>query len=189
MLICGLDPGTESTGVCVLDVEPSTVRWAGELDNDELLSKLRYRPSFTPDVVSLWDRLYVETIAPMGLVLGASTLETMRWVGRFQEAWERSTDRPAVLVFRNDEKLVLCGRCTYPNPRTGRPKAVGDAEIRRALIDRFPGTGGGKTPQIGTKREPGPLFGMRGHAWSALAVLVTGMELEKDGRNVKNGNG
>jgi hypothetical protein len=48
-----------------------------------------------------------------------------------------------------------------------------DPNIRQALLDIFPGTGGGATPQIGTKAKPGPLYGVTSHAWSALAVAIT----------------
>jgi hypothetical protein len=51
-----------------------------------------------------------------------------------------------------------------------------DAEIRRRLIERFPATGGGSIPQIGTKAQPGPLYGVSGHCWQALSVVVTGLE-------------
>lgn len=177
-LVAGIDPGENRSGICVLDTEANAVYWSGELDNMELISRLREPPNFSEAGFHNLSRLYIESIQPMGLAVGASTLETARWVGRLQEAWERTTGKPAGLVFRNDEKIVLCGKCTYQNPKTGRPKAVGDAEIRRALIARFPGTGGGPCPQVGTKKAPGPLYGVSGHAWSALAVLLTGMELK-----------
>jgi len=48
-----------------------------------------------------------------------------------------------------------------------------DGNIRQALIDRFPATGGGKIPQIGTKAKPGPLYGFSRDKWAALAVAVT----------------
>lgn len=40
-----------------------------------------------------------------------------------------------------------------------------DKFIRMALIDRY--------GEPGTKKAPGPLFGISGHLWSALAVAVT----------------
>ena len=43
----------------------------------------------------------------------------------------------------------------------------------QALLDLFPRTGGGATPQIGTKGKPGPLYGVSSHAWAALGVAVT----------------
>jgi hypothetical protein len=48
-----------------------------------------------------------------------------------------------------------------------------DANIRRRVLDIFPATGGGKTPQIGTKGHPGPLYGVTSHAISALALGLT----------------
>jgi hypothetical protein len=29
---------------------------------------------------------------------------------------------------------------------------------------------------VGTKKNPGPLFGMKSHAWAALGVAVTALE-------------
>jgi len=43
-----------------------------------------------------------------------------------------------------------------------------DANIRQALID--------KLGPVGTKKSPGPLWGVKSHIWSALAVAVTALE-------------
>ena len=48
-----------------------------------------------------------------------------------------------------------------------------DSNVRQALLDRFPATGGGKTPQIGTKSKPGPLYGFSKDMWAALGVALT----------------
>jgi len=45
-----------------------------------------------------------------------------------------------------------------------------DANIRQALIDRY---GPGKALAVGLKATPGPLYGLTGDCWSALAVAVT----------------
>jgi hypothetical protein len=45
-----------------------------------------------------------------------------------------------------------------------------DANIRASLIDRY---GPGKDSAIGSKRSPGPLYGLKGDEWSALAVALT----------------
>jgi len=45
-----------------------------------------------------------------------------------------------------------------------------DSNIRQALIDRF---GPGREKAIGTKKNPGPLYGIKKDLWSALAVAVT----------------
>jgi hypothetical protein len=44
-----------------------------------------------------------------------------------------------------------------------------DSNVRQALIDLF----GGKENAIGTKKTPGPLYGISGDVWAALAVAVT----------------
>ena len=51
-----------------------------------------------------------------------------------------------------------------------------DSNVRQALIDRFPRSGGGKTPQIGTKGDPGPLYGIKKDEWAALGVAITTLE-------------
>ena len=117
----------------------------------------------------------------MGLTVGKSTFETMQWVGRFREAWEgagviNGGTGSVHLVSRGDEKVFLCGAMTCRDPITGRAKAVSDAQIKAAIKDKFLPTGGGKNPVVGTKKQPGPLYGVKGHAWSALAVVLTGLE-------------
>jgi hypothetical protein len=173
MIAYGIDPGTEHSGVVAYDTDYRIVLEAGDVSNESLLTSLR-----DPD--TRIHRLYIETIEPMGLPVGKSTLETMRWVGRFQEAWERHSGRSARMVSRSDEKITFCGAATFRDPKTGRRRSVTDAQIRQAIIDRFPETGGGKVPQVGTKVQPGPLYGVKGHAWSALSVIITGIENESE---------
>jgi hypothetical protein len=102
----------------------------------------------------------IEMIASYGMPVGREVFETCVWIGRFQQALE--SPGTAELVYRKDVKLHLCGS----------PRAK-DGNVRQALIDLFPATGGGKTPQIGTKKQPGPLYGMSSHAWAALGVAIT----------------
>ena len=47
-----------------------------------------------------------------------------------------------------------------------------DANVRQAILDRF----GGKAAAIGRKRQPGPLYGIAGDLWAALAVGITWWE-------------
>ena len=178
MKILGIDPGQEHSGFVTCEkthVPPYLeVFVSGEFPNMELLSRLR---NTRLDIGTV----FCETIEPMGLPVGHSTLDTMRWIGRFQEAWDsRWPDNKMTLVSRGDEKITLCGAATFMDPKTKRRRSVTDAHIRAALIDRFAATGGGKTPQIGTKGRPGPLYGVKGHAWSALAVVMTGMISKKN---------
>lgn len=92
----------------------------------------------------------IEMIASYGMAVGAEVFQTCVEIGRFLEVSRGS----ASLVFRRDVKMHLCG--------SARAK---DANIRQALIDRL--------GPVGTKKTPGPLYGVKSHIWAALAVAVT----------------
>lgn len=148
-MILALDPGPEQTGAVWLD--GGRVVAADVAPNAQLVELVRRDDSAL---------LAIEMIASYGMPVGREVFETCVWIGRFQQAWHS----PAAvrLVYRRDVKLHLCG-----DPRAK------DANIRQALLDLFPRTGGGATPQIGTKGKPGPLYGVSSHAWAALGVAVT----------------
>lgn len=151
MLILALDPGPKQTGwaqICGTKLDSS-----GVMENEKMLAAL-------PGFGGVGYALAIEMIASYGMAVGREVFETCVWIGRYQQAWH---DPEAVrLVYRKDVKMHLCG--------TPRAK---DPNVRQALIDLFPATGGGKTPQIGTKAQPGPLYGVSSHAWPALGVAVT----------------
>lgn len=150
-LILAIDPGTSESGYVLFD--GTRVRESGVLKNDDMLVRVRQWPA---------PRLAIEMIASYGMAVGREVFETCVWIGRFQQAWRDPTT--VELVYRKDVKLHLCGT----------PKAK-DANIRQAILDLFPGAGGGKTPQIGTKAQPGPLYGVSTHAWPALGVAITAL--------------
>ncbi len=85
---------------------------------------------------------------------GAEVFETVRWAGRFEEACHPI---PVVSLTRKAVVLHLC-----------HDQRAGDPNIRRVLLDRFGGDGA-----KGTKAHPGPLYGISGDVWAALAVAVT----------------
>ncbi len=151
-VILAIDPGTEKSGWCLLDA--GALLDCGVSDNVELLTGIN-------DMAA--DVLAIEMVASYGMPVGREVFETVRWIGQFQREWEaQSGSPPAVLIYRRDVKLHLCNSA----------KAK-DANVRQAILDQYPRTGGGKTPQIGTKSQPGPLYGVSSHAWSALAVAIT----------------
>ena len=158
MKILAIDPGnTMSAFVEYIDGKPAS---SAKLANADLIAKIRILPS--PDTVLL----AVEMIASYGMAVGREVFDTCLWIGRFVEAWESRGGR-ARLVYRKDVKLLLC--------ETARAT---DANIRASIIDRF---GPGKEAAIGSKREPGPLYGMKGDTWSALAVAITAQHQEASG--------
>ena len=152
--ILAIDPGTTESGFVLFDSNAplaSAVLDLGVLSNEELRAHLR--------VTDRWpsaNRLVLEDIQSFGMPVGVEVFRTVEWVGRFIEAWYPD---PYDRVFRKEVKLHLC-----QSPRAKDPN------VRRVLIDMF---GPGKSTAVGTKRHPGPLHGIRSHAWSALAVAVT----------------
>lgn len=146
MTLYGLDPGT--TESALVCISSGGIR--GHLwPNADLLRALRgVRVAHKP--------LVIEQIESMGMAVGREVFETVCWAGRFCEAWE-SPGWPVVWLTRRAVKLHLCG--------TSRAK---DTNVRQALLDRY----GGKA----ATKKGGPLYGMKSHLWSALALAVTYQE-------------
>lgn len=144
MTILAIDPGTTESGWCVFNGR--RVLDSGIFDNQTMLDVIRRHPA---------EMLCIEMIASYGMPVGREVFETCVWIGRYQQAWK--TPESVVLVYRKDVKLHLCDS----------PRAK-DAHIRQALLDRF-----GGEQAVGRKATPGPLYGVKSHAWAALAVAVT----------------
>lgn len=96
--------------------------------------------------------------------IGKTTMATQKWAGIFL-GWFGAFYTQSI---QNQRELHRKEIVTY---FCGSSRA-GDSDVRAALIDRFPPTGGGKIPQIGIKKKPGPLYGIKTHVWSALALAV-----------------
>ncbi len=142
MNILAIDPGTTESGW--VHLRRGKVIESGVLRNGDMLHQVQAAHGI--------DVLAIEMVASYGMAVGKEVFETVRWIGRFQQAWR--SPESVRLVYRKDVKLHLCGS----------PRAK-DANIRQALIDLV-------GPQ-GKKAAPGPTYGVRSHAWAALAVAVT----------------
>ena len=158
--IYGIDPGPESSALVGLDAD-GIPRMVHIWDNMTILLYLRNRRDLRPGKTG--PELAIESMASYGMPVGDPVFVSCYWIGRFAEAWGgtvRLIKAPAV-------RAHLCG--------VAKAKK---AHVRRALLDKYPRTGGGATPEIGTKSKPGQLYGFKSHAWSALAVAVTARESE-----------
>lgn len=153
MSLLAIDPGTTESGWVLL--REGRVAESGVSDNDTLLENMLFDCG-DGDVGCA-----IEMIASYGMPVGREVFETCVWIGRFSERWHSHTGNLPALVYRRDVKLHLCG--------TAKAK---DANVRQALIDLL-------GPQ-GTKREPGATYGVRSHAWAALAVGVTHLGLQRN---------
>ena len=144
-LILAIDPGTTHSGWVTMS--GGRVLQSGVMENGEMLCVCREAVSHS---------LAIEMIASYGMAVGAEVFGTCVWIGRFMQAYRAPHE--VKLIPRMAVKMHLCG--------TPRAK---DANIRQALIDLY----GGKAEAIGNAKKPGPLYGVKSHAWAALGVAIT----------------
>lgn len=152
--LIAIDPGTHKSAMLAWR-DGKILSCTGEYENQELI-ELIDDDFFNPFTI------VCEGIASYGMAVGKETFDTCIWIGRFMERWTLDEKCVFNILYRPEVKMTLC--------HSMRAK---DANVRQALLDIFPATGGGSTPQVGTKAQPGPLYGVSKHVWSALAVGVT----------------
>ena len=149
-LLLAVDPGPAVSGWVLFDLDARAVLESGSADP-------------TAHVVSMceagaspggreFDLVACEMIASYGMAVGKEVFETCLQIGRICHAREMQASS-VQLVTRMQVKSNLC--------HSAKAK---DANVRQALIDRF--------GEVGTKKTPGPLFGVSVHAWAALGVAA-----------------
>jgi len=144
--ILAVDPGTFESAYAY-SLEPGNY-CRGRLDNEEFLLLLRsWRESST------FTHLVIEMVASYGKVAGKSLFQTCVWIGRIVEA----SGLPVKYVYRKEVVTNV----------TGLSKGS-DSSVRQAIMDLF----GRDKSVIGTKKQPGPLYGFSKDMWAALAVWL-----------------
>ncbi len=142
--ILAIDPGTYESAYVVWDGEK--ILGYDKVDNHRML-KIIADPPWDVDLLA------VERVASYGQRVGQEVFDTCMWAGRFvQAAVEEILDFK--LIYRMTIKKYLIGSHTAK-----------DADIRRRLLDVI-------GPQ-GTKKNPGPTYGIKADIWQALALAVT----------------
>lgn len=114
----------------------------GVVDNNSLLSLIRVLFE-----THQYHTLAIEVFEARGMPIGKDSIETILWTGRFIEASGLHVER----VTRREVKSILCGS-----------QKAKDSNIRQALIDIY--------GPPGTKADPGGTYGVKSHAWAAMAV-------------------
>lgn len=152
-VIFAIDPGTRASGIVGLHNDGCRVLHSvAERENSAVSEAIRALlfPSQGPVT------FVVEMVEHYGkdIRVGAEVFETCVWIGRYLELAGARGRR----LTRRTVKLHLCGS----------PRAT-DADIRQAILDRY----GGKEMAVGTKKAPGLLYGVKSHAWQALALALT----------------
>lgn len=157
-MILALDPGTTQTAWLIWDGQRAIEY--GINPNIDILSILDAKRAYMGI-----ENLVIEQVASYGMAVGAEVFETVFWYGRFAERWRR-LGGTFELMPRKDVKMNLC------NSNKAR-----DSNIWQALVDRF--------GAVGTKKNPGLLYGIKSHERAALALAVTWWDLreqETDGK-------
>lgn len=153
MKIYAIDPGNVRSALVVLDGD--TLKPAEKYleDNDAIMDRLNAREFATGDQAA------IEMIASYGMTVGQTVFDTCVWIGRFYEAFVRKGIQPT-RIYRLEEKIALC-----------HSAKARDANIRRALIDRFAqhDLKNGR----GTKKNPDWFYEFKADMWAAYAVGVT----------------
>lgn len=173
--ILALDPGTRESAWLLLDCG-QPVKWAKEPNPlvRWLLHDWQSKSQTT---------LVIESMVNYGVNVGDDVFEAVRWIGRFEEVWAAGEEGVVKYVKRATVKAHLCGS-----------SSVKDSDVRAALIHRWGGEdaaiGGAKCKACkgrgSVKKQPcqlcgglgqltpkGPLHGLAGDCWSALAIATT----------------
>lgn len=146
--VLGLDPGPETSGLVAYDGVRVTP--LGNVDNDTGRNILRgWKTRHATVLVVELPVVYQRDSGDLA--------RTCIEAGRTVEAWLAAGGLAVEWLTRSEIKGHLGVR------------AGGDAAVRAELLARW----GGRAVAVGRKASPGPLYGVTGHMWAALAVAVT----------------
>jgi hypothetical protein len=162
VIVLGIDPGPEFSGVVVYDCEGKAVMVADK--SADVAAVLGAVSKWAPgeDVVVAIERMQSYGIA------GGSLLDTARTAGRLEQ---RALDCGATVVLLYRREVLKALDVTGKGNR--------DSLVRQRMIEIHGGT---TEAAVGKKANQGPLYGVSGHAWQALAVAVAAAEtLGSDG--------
>jgi len=150
--ILAIDPGTFESAYIVWDGEQ-----IGEFDilpNENILLKI-----LQPNI----DELIIEKVACYGMPIGKSTIDTVEWIGRFDQQWFLLSNKRAILITKNQVQLHHCKTT----------KSV-DANVIQVLRDKY--AYGIRNYGKGTKKEHGFFYGFKEDIWDAFALCTCYME-------------
>lgn len=155
MRIIGIDPSPTGGAWVVVD-ETGKVIGSGSGSLGRLCDAVASRPC----------EVAIEMPAGYGMPVGVEVFETCATVGSLLQS-AALNHAPAYRYYRKTVLATVCGS-----------SRGNDATIRQALVDRY-----GPTRQlaVGTKKSPGPLYGLGNDERAALAVALTHLERRGDG--------
>lgn len=191
--VLGIDPGSTKSGwVLLKDGVPVNSGWD---ENPVVLN-------ICLDLLRKGITLVIEDVSHYGMAVGRDVFDTVKWMGRFWQAnsgYAEFIGRPAI-------KTHLCGVATAKDGNVrqalidrygGDAVAIGGKKCQRCKGKGWVGRGRPACPDCATvvtwtegdrklqkvvwgyETPPGPLHGISGHCWSALAVAVTWLDQQR----------
>lgn len=159
MRVFAIDPGPKTSGVCLLEwkqgQQPELIM-KDHYDNHDLIRHLRG---------GACHNLAIEGIQNYGMAVGNDVFQTLKFIGRIEQVSDLYGKR-LTEILRTQIKANICGTASAKDP-----------QVRRAIIARFCQWYDTTESQVqGKKAAPGPLYGVKKHIWSALALALTWFE-------------
>lgn len=115
--------------------------------------------------------IIIEDIVSYGMAIGKTTIETIKYIGRFHQKALDLNFKNIFFIDRPGIKLELC-----------HSKRAKDGNVIKALKNRF--------GEFGTIKNQQPLYklkgmpsGMLNHVWSALALGIAYININYDKKN------
>lgn len=152
MNILALDVGTERTAYTLLNSNYEILS-SDIISNEELLIEIKKMKEFANIFV-------FEEFASYGMPIGKTTMEAIKWNGRFIQKALDCGYKEIVPMLRKDVKINLC--------QTMKAK---DTNIRVALVERYAKHDFKRGK--GTKDNPDVLYGFKKDMYSSLAIATT----------------
>ena len=160
MNILGIDPGPDESAIAIIKFDPYHGKWPtlgifGKYENRHILNSIELN-------LENIHGCCIEQAQNHGHIVGRDVYETIWWSGRFYELAEHSLDMDVVRMKKPTINVELCGISRATN-----------SQIVASVTDEFEPCGGGKNKRKGTKRNPGPLYGVSGQdVYDAMAAAI-----------------
>jgi hypothetical protein len=164
VIVLGIDPGPTHCGVVLYDTdEGRALDSAKDMPIDSVLVVLRNPRGLFRSCVAPIDLVTIERPQFSGQRnASAELLRTAEVVGRLQQRALDSGLTVSLLTRREVcRELHVSG-------------AGKDGQVRTAMIEEH---GGSKEVAVGTKKNPGKLYGVTSHAWQALGLAFVAAQL------------
>lgn len=172
MVIAGIDPGSRYTGFVIYDDEKNRVLLAEVHDSEKQFRSPAY---YTHQAIKYKvDQVFLEMPKGRGAkTVGEPIIQTAFMTGSFF-AYFTISGFDVHLILRFQVVKFLGDWCKSRGETL--PRSRGDSWVSSVLLDYV----GPK----GSKKQPGPCYGVKSHAWAALAVAVTGPMMLRGRKNV-----